>query len=216
MSYGNLQAYDSVLKNKPSALPGRYERNLSFKTSIAEVRLSVEAHPIYIFGLYRSGHAPRVSPYLSCGLGFFHFNPKAAYGGKWYALHPLHTEGQGVTGGPGKPYSLNQLNIAPGAGIRYELSDLFNVHVEIIHRILFTDYLDDVSTSYADPSLFFLNQPSEVARIAYSLSDRRRELDPLLTPVPGGKRGDPANKDSFFSIQLKVGVVLGRVRTGKY
>lgn len=212
LTCGSVNAYDSILRSSAGSMAGRYERNLSFESPILEARLTMEAHPVYIFNLYREGHAPRLSPYLSVGSGFFRFDPGVMYNGAWYRLHPLHTEGQGFPGGPGKVYSLSQVNISLGAGIRYELSDLLNVHAEVMHRVLFTDYLDDVSTSYADPSLFFRYLPAEFASVARQLADRRGELDPLYVPSGGGKRGDPKNKDSFFSVQLKLGIVLGRVR----
>jgi hypothetical protein len=211
-TFGSVQAYDSILSKASAAEYGRYKRNLSFISSIAEARLSVEAHPVYLFSLYTEGRAPRISPYLSGGLGFFHFNPRAKYSGNWYQLHKLHTEGQGFPGSGSHLYSLNQVNISVGAGLRYELSDLLNIHLELTYRKLFTDYLDDVSTSYADPSLFFRYLPPELALTAYHLADRRGELDPSHVPSAGGIRGDPNNKDSFFSIQLKAGIVLGRTR----
>ena len=209
---GSVQAYDSILRDNTPSMDGRYERNLSFRSSIFEVRLSVEIHPLYLFNLYEDGHAPRISPYLSAGLGFFHFNPEAKYGGQWYQLHQLHTEGQDFPGSARSLYKLNQVDVPIGVGLRYELSNLLNMHLEFMHRVLFTDYLDDVSTSYTDPSLFFRYLPPELAPIAYHLADRRGELDPSHVPAAGGKRGDPNNKDSFFSIQLKLGIVLGRIK----
>jgi hypothetical protein len=211
-TFGSVQAYDSILKSVIPTADGRYERNLSFRSPIFEIRLSIEVHPIYLFNWYQEGHAPRISPYLSAGLGFFHFNPEAEYEGRWYQLHQLHTEGEGFPG-TGRPnYSLNQINIPLGIGIRYEVSDWVNMHLELMHRILFTDYLDDVSTTYIDPALFFKYLPPELAVIAYHLADRRGELDPSHVPTAGGKRGDPNNNDAFFSIQIKVGIVLGRIK----
>jgi hypothetical protein len=53
-----------------------------------------------------------------------------------------------------KEYKLTQLNFPLGAGIKLECSALLNLRLEILHRITRTDYLDDVSTRYIDPSLF--------------------------------------------------------------
>lgn len=211
---GSIEAYDSILR---TAIPGtsawyRYLRNLSFRSNITEARLSIEVHPVYIFSWYKDGHAPRLSPYLSAGLGLFHFDPKAKYNGQWYDLHQLHTEGQDFPGSDKRLYSLNQMDIPVGVGVRYELSDFLNMHLELTYRILFTDYLDDVSTSYADPSLFFKYLSPDLANIADHLADRGRELDPSHVTSVGSKRGDPGNKDSFFSIQVKIGIVLGRVK----
>jgi len=41
-----------------------------------------------------------------------------------------------------------------GAGVKYFFSENLNVSFEVIHRKTFTDYIDDVSTTYVDPTLF--------------------------------------------------------------
>jgi hypothetical protein len=98
---------------------------------------------------------PLASPYLLAGVGIFHFNPEACINNSWVLLQPLHTEGQGFKEYPNRPpYKLTQFNFPVGIGIRYELSALLNLRLEIIHRILLTDYLDDVSTRYVDPLAF--------------------------------------------------------------
>ena len=49
---------------------------------------------------------------------------------------------------------LNQLNIPLELGVKYELNSQFNVRAEFIYRKLNTDYLDDVSTEYIDPTIY--------------------------------------------------------------
>ncbi|HLG39619.1 MAG TPA: hypothetical protein VI461_08115, partial [Chitinophagaceae bacterium] len=152
---GKAEAYDSILKTVAASTFGRYERNLSFRSDITDFQLSAEVHPLF-FKSYDEGEAPRISPYAVAGIGFFTFNPEANLNGQWYALQPLHTEGQGFAEYPGrKPYQLKQVNIPLGIGVKYEVNSFLNARLEIVYRKLFTDYLDDVSNlDYIDPALF--------------------------------------------------------------
>ena len=76
------------------------------------------------------------------------------------------TEGQGTTSFQNrKPYSLTQLSIPFGGGVKIGVSDDFNIIIEYGLRKTFTDYIDDVSTTYA-------GIPSEFDNITIELSDR--------------------------------------------
>lgn len=207
---GCIKSYDSLLRKTDPDLVQRYGRNLSFRSPITDFQLSFEIHPLF-FKQYTEEQAPYWSPYFIGGIGYFLFNPQAALQGSWYDLHPLRLEGQGFSSYPGhKPYQLKQFNIPIGLGIKYEISASFNARMEIAHRILFTDYLDDVSTSYIDPSLFrFYLQPAQAA-LANQLYNRMRELQPGYIITTGTARGDAKDNDAFFSIQFKLGWVIRR------
>lgn len=208
---GKITAYDSILKNVAPTTTGRYERNLSFRSNIFELMLAAEFHPMFLSG--GAEEPSRWSPYMLAGIGFYSFNPKATLNGNWYDLHTLKTEGQGFAEYPDhKPYKLQQFNIPLGMGVKYDISPLLNARFEIVHRILFTDYLDDASTTYIDPNLFFTYLPPSQALIAAQLYDRRGEIDPSHVPKPGYERGDPKDNDSYFTIQLKIGVALRQKR----
>lgn len=211
-TFGTVTGYDSILKNVASTTQGRYQRNLSFRSKIAEVQLAIEVHPLF-FKNYDE-EPPRFSPYGVIGAGYYSFNPEAQLNGQWYFLAPLRLEGQGFTEYPDrKPYKLNQFNILGGIGLKYEISTLLNARIEVIHRKLFTDYLDDASTTYIDPSLFYNYLPPVQAAIAQQLHFRRDELNPAdVQPLFGEQRGDPEDKDAYFTIQAKIGVILGRKR----
>src|SRR6185436_19258578 len=102
---------DSILKAVASSTSGRYERNLSFKSRIAEVQLGFEVHPLF-FKNYEDRDPPPFSPYLVVGVGYYSFDPQANLNGQWYAQHELRTEGQGFGEYPDrKPYKLSQLNL---------------------------------------------------------------------------------------------------------
>ncbi|OSZ80980.1 hypothetical protein CAP36_07010 [Chitinophagaceae bacterium IBVUCB2] len=212
-TFGSIAGYDSILKNVASSTSGRYERNLSFRSKITDIQLALEIHPLY-FKNYSDDEPPVFSPYAVAGLGYYSFNPEANLNGQWYALQPLRTEGQGFREyREREPYKLNQINVALGLGIKYEVNSMINARLEAVHRILFTDYLDDVSTTYIDPALFYNYLPANRAAIAQQLYNRRDELNPSdVPPASGDQRGDPRDNDAFFTIQLKVGIVIGRQR----
>lgn len=211
-TFGQIHAYDSILKSVASTTGGRYERNLSFRSSISEIAALVEIHPFYLFGDFDEEHTPpAVSPYVVFGLGYFHFNPQALLNGNWVNLQPLSTEGEGFSEYPNvKPYKLTQFNFPLGIGGRYDLSPLVNVRAEIITRILQTDYLDDVSGRYIDPSVFANHFSGLKLQEALLLNDRHKPG--AVTAHPGGIRGDPKNNDSYITFNLKIGVTLGRQR----
>jgi Domain of unknown function (DUF6089) len=206
-TFGNIGSYDSILKKVGPSTYGRYERNLSFRSSITDIQLALEVHPLF-FKIYEEGKAPFWSPYLVAGIGFFSFNPQAKLNNQWYALQPLHTEGQGFAEYPDRqPYKLNQINIPLGIGVKYELSPAINVRLEFVHRILFTDYLDDASNvDYVDPALFAAYLSPTQASLAQQLYDRR------ISIIKNNQRGDPKNNDAFFTVQLKLGITLRSAR----
>jgi hypothetical protein len=207
-TFGNVGSYDSLLKKVGPSTFGRYERNQSFRSSITDVQIVAEVHPLF-FKSYDEEHAPPLfSPYLLAGIGYFTFNPQAKLNNQWYSLQPLHTEGQGFNEYPDRePYKLSQVNIPVGLGIKYELNSFLNVRLEFVYRILFTDYLDDVSNiDYIDPTLFTAHLSPTQAALAQQLYDRR------ISTIKNNQRGDPKDNDAFFTIQLKLGMSLRSAR----
>ncbi|HEY6502568.1 MAG TPA: hypothetical protein VIZ28_01215 [Chitinophagaceae bacterium] len=206
-TFGNVQAYDSILKDVASSTYGRYERSLSFKSSITDIQLSAEVHPLF-FKTFGENEAPYWSPYLVAGIGLFTFNPEAQLDGRWHALQPLRTEGQGFAEYPDrKSYKLTQVNFPVGIGVRYEINSFLNARLEVVHRFLMTDYLDDVSEeTYIDPALFYNYLSPTQASVAERLSNRSGAF------YKDGQRGDPKDNDSFFSVQLKIGVAIRSAR----
>ncbi|HRP57479.1 hypothetical protein [Agriterribacter sp.] len=208
---GNVMAYDSILKNDRSEARSRYRRNLCFKSRITELLLLAELHPLVIF--QANSKASTFSPYLVGGIGLFHFDPWTCLNGEWIALNELHTEGQGFAEySEREVYKLTQLNFPVGVGIQFECSALLNLRVELLHRITRTDYLDDVSTRYIDPSLFQKYLSPGQASYALQLHNRQRELDPSVVVTPGAIRGNSSRNDSYFTVQCKLSLVIGRER----
>lgn len=213
-NFGKLSAYDSVLKGVTDVARARYNRNLSFRTNITEVALVAEFHPLFAFidWAARDDYPPRLSPYLLGGVSYFNFNPQANLNGRWVDLQPLSTEGQGFAEYPDrKPYKLNSIAFPVGAGIKYELSSLFNVRAEFMYRMTDTDYIDDVSTTYIDKTLYANYFAGNKLVNAVLLSDRNRG-EYLPQTLPGKKRGNVKDKDNFFSANIKIGIAIGRER----
>jgi hypothetical protein len=209
-TFGEVSAYDSVLKAVGSSTHGRYERNLSFKSRISEIQLGAEIHPIHFLS-YEDKEPPPFSPYAVLSVGYFSFDPQGFLNGQWYPLQPLRTEGQGFVEYPDrKPYKLSQVNFGLGMGLKYEINTTFNVRLELNHRILRTDYLDDVSTRYINPDLFYNYLPLNRAAVAEQISFRSDELNPSDIYPVDGQRGDPEDNDSYFTIMLKFGFIFGR------
>lgn len=171
--------------------PDLVARNLAFETKITEFSLVGE---YYLLNLYDN----RISPYAFAGLAVYHFNPYAFNGStqKIY-LKPLSTEGQGLAAYPDrKPYSLTQLALPFGGGVKFAVTEDFHVGLEVGFRKLFTDYLDDVSSYYADPTDLLAAK----GQLAVDMSYRGDELpggDPVY-PTKGTQRGGPDQKDFYY------------------
>lgn len=209
MVWGIVKASDAALKKVKDDSQGRYDRNLSFRSSIFEVSLLAELHPLYFKKYYPSDRLPRISPYFLGGIGYFIFNPQAKLNGAWVDLRPLSTEGQGFAEYPNRKfYKLKQLNFPVGAGIKYKLSDQFNFSAECVYRILNTDYLDDVSTTFIDKNLFQKYFGGEALAQALALYDRSKEITPTHTVNTGDIRGNPQKNDAYFSLNFKIGIIF--------
>lgn len=212
-TFGKVSGYDSDLKNVAASTAGRYERNLSFESPISEVVGVIELHPFEMFGNYNSDKFPPVvSPYLVGGVGFLKFNPRTKLNGQWIDLQPLSTEGQGFPEYPHvKEYKLTQMNFPIGMGARYDITPIINVRAEILYRFLTTDYLDDVSGRYIEPSVFANHLNGTQLTHAILLNDRHIPGAAHSTAHPGGIRGNP-NNDAYISFSIKLGITLGRER----
>lgn len=205
---GSIKAYDSILNKRKNSPGNRFNRNLHFKSTISEISLMTEVYPQSL--LSNRDRVGKFQYYLLAGISRFHFNPKTMLNGNWIELQPLHTEGQGLENGMIREgYARTQWNIPWGVGVRFELHPKFHLRGEIMNRLLFTDYLDDVSTNYADPNIFFQYLPLEKAKLAKAIADRRLQ-EPNQPLLPGQKRGNPANNDSFFHVGISISYLHNR------
>jgi hypothetical protein len=193
LRYGNLEANDKL--NGP-----RYEhRNLSFHTRLYEASGLVE----YSFNdLFQNSF----TPYVFAGLAVYHFNPYTYDTlGVYELLRPLSTEGQGLPQYPDrKVYALNQFAIPLGFGVRIEANEYVNIGFEVGARKLFTDYIDDVSTTYVDEQVL-LNAKCPVASGLAYRGDELKNGAPY--PIAGTVRGGP-HKDWYYFAGVTIGFRL--------
>jgi hypothetical protein len=168
------------------------KRNLAFETKIVELSAVGE---YYVLNLYDRTY----SPYFFAGLAVYHYNPYAFQPGSRQKvfLKPLSTEGQGIAGYPDRqPYSLTQLAIPFGGGIKFVVNDNLRIGVELGMRKLFTDYLDDVSKNYIDEADLLAARGQLAVNMAYR-GDEVAGGDPAF-PVKDAQRGSEKYKDWYY------------------
>lgn len=205
---GTVQGDDAQAPDKGGAERSRKYRNLNFRSKISEVYVATEFYPTYFLEKF-DGLLGKIRPYGLIGVGMFHFNPEAKdVDGTWVKVAPLSLEGQGFPEYPdSKPYKLTQMNLLGGFGLKFYIKENTYVGFEILHRKLFTDYVDDVSHNYyIDPIYFDQHLSAENAKIARRLSYRGTYSLPSTRPYYSvAQRGDPKENDAFFSSILRLG-----------
>lgn len=183
LGFHQVQGYDN---KSGGAHP---ERNLSFESKILEFAVAAEYTLVNL-------DKHRFSPYIFIGIGAFHFNPRAYFGaGGTHPLRELGTEGQGLAGYPGL-YSTMAVEYPIGGGIKYVVNKKITLLGEFCYRPSGTDYLDDVSTNYPNKALLDARNPN-TSKFTYR-GDGAYPTNPAL------KRGNPGNKDAYYTTQLKV------------
>lgn len=209
LNHGRIEGADSLINDKGGWETLRKVRNLHFRSKVTEVFAAAEIYPTFFMERY-DGLAGKLRPYGVIGIGLFKFNPQALYHSpngttRWVDLQSLRIEGQGMDEYPDRrQYKLTQLEIPMGFGAKYYLSDDFYIGLEVLHRKTFTDYMDDVSTTYINPDLFdkYLQpQDAVVAKQVYY----RGVNSTNLRPNDGTMRGQKKNNDSFFSSIFRCG-----------
>ncbi|MBL7882682.1 MAG: hypothetical protein JNL69_01330 [Bacteroidia bacterium] len=183
-----------------SSNPGRVGRNLSFQNNIIELDLQAQ---VFFYEIPDLGRTYRYrndfKMYAFAGIAGFYHNPRTHYQGEWVNLQPLQTEGV--------KYSKFGAAVPLGIGLLFTLEKRHRIGWEFNWRTTFTDYLDDVSGVYADPSS--LSSPQAIA-----LANRRGELGNKpgipneANYKPGSKRGDSSHNDSYLSTSVYYSYVM--------
>lgn len=217
VNYGTLYASDNFNDTKAKKAASveddsyqRYLRNLNVKTNVWEGQFLFEINPRR-FNVRSHGAGSHFQPYLLLGVSGFHFKTKGEItdqtngSDQWVPLDKLNLEGQGGTfeGAP-KKYSQWQMNVPLGLGIRWDIGRQLGLGVEYMYRYCFTDYLDNVSANYVDPSYYKanLNNENGDAARATLLADKSFEKDQSIKHAAGEKRGNPAVKDGYSTISI--------------
>lgn len=188
----------------------RQNRNLHFRSTIYELSLQMEVDVVQFkndsrYNLSSAATKNSSSIYVSIGAGVTRFNPKANFQGEWFALRKFGTEGQKQEGGP-EQYSLFTVVLPLGVGFRYELNREWTLGIELVHRVTFTDYMDDVSTDYFDNDIIKQTQGELASHFAdpslgYFVDENGREI-PLNSTFTGAQRGQPAENDAYFTLSI--------------
>jgi len=187
-----LKHDDALATNAPFQLV----RNLDFSTNLIEISGQIDLHfKKFILGSRKNYW----TPYLTAGLALFHFNPKTTFNDETYNLVDIGTEGQLSDLSGRKPYKKLQVAIPIGGGFKYSLPNGYAVYAEVAHRYTFTDYIDDVSTTYVD-NVYLGDDP-----IAIQLSDRSGEVTSPNIGIEGKQRGSKVENDSY--LVLNVGIL---------
>ena len=187
--YGRISSSDfGVADPENTEASYRYVRNLQFRNNIKDLSLvgMLDLFPNTATVSLRM----RFTPYVFAGISVFHHNPQGKVpqeaifleshlaepfvpteAGQWVPLKPLQTEG------PDNTYRNFQISVPLGAGVRFRLSNWFDIEGEVSYRYLFTDYLDDVSGNYVDKGLLDSN-------LAKVMSDRSLEPTDVISGDP--------------------------------
>ena len=204
--YAQLGYSDIYSKNDVQKL-----RNLSFNTNIFELSLQGDFN---FFRFIPGEPGYKFTPYVTLGAGFFSYDPYAYLGGEKYFLRPLGTEGQGSAELPErKPYSSMAACFPIGVGVKYNIMPKVNLTFEVAYRFTGTDYLDDVSTTFAgETNSNFAPLPNGDPSPAFLLQDRSYELSGNKIGILGRQRGVSTRKDAYVFAEFGVTINLTSYR----
>lgn len=184
-------------------------RNLSFNSNIFELAVQGDFN---FFKYIPNDPDHSFTPYVTLGVGIFTYDPFAYLDGEKVFLRPLGTEGQlgGYLGR--KEYNTMAICIPFGVGIKYSLSEKVNLSFEISQRFTTTDYLDDVSTTFA-PRSYFPDGPTGPS-VAFLMQDRSYEINPAnpLSNTPNRQRGWSKQKDQYVIAEVGISFNIGSYR----
>lgn len=196
LNYGRISADDSNSDNNFNQ-----GRNLNFHSNIFDLTSGVEFN---FLEHIRGSKFETYTPFIFAGVSIFKYNPKTELDGVTYSLQEYGTEGQEI----GEEYFLLSAGYTLGAGFKWDVSSDLTFAAEFTVRRAFTDYLDDVSTTYPDLArLDAVRGP-----IAVSLSDRSIQ-DGIA--IEGRQRGNSADNDRYTFISFCLTKHFGRLECPK-
>ena len=217
--YGKINGNDALTEERY-----RHNRNLNFKSNVFELSGVLEFYlskerpgHIYNYKKLKGWRHIDIQTYGFIGIGGFYYNPKSVRARQWYALRPLHTEGQGLKPQT-KQYSSFSLSFPMGMGLKYAVNRRWNVGLEYGLRLTITDYIDDVSTVYVDPALLTASLDAQTAALAiyfaqpggYDITAAENGgVDP--TGI-GQQRGESKYNDAYMFMCVTVNYKLGKFR----
>jgi hypothetical protein len=187
---------------------GSYYRNLHFRNDLKELTI------LGVFELKKNRpfirKRPLIAPYLMSGIAVFSHDPLArkdattsngsVVKSNWVSLHGQTMPSEGVS------YGLVGIALPFGVGVRYRISNDFDLAFEAMHRIYFGDYLDDVSDNRVNPvTSTSINLPSpsfytsrSTLKIAPNTLAVRNTVNPNVAPAYSW------GVDQYFTTQIQL------------
>jgi hypothetical protein len=217
----------------------RRARNLTFKNDMFELSARAEYTLYYDSDLSNQGYFnPDMKIYVFGGVAGLFSNPKGLMNyyaakdynretgenleGEWIPLRKYRTEGQG------KAYSAATFAVPMGIGMYFTYMKKWRVGWEYSWRMTFTDYLDDLSGTIADPAVIKQNNPEDFPllesyiyhsydenyigkKVGYTFIPAETNPDGILPAnfsTKDSPRGNPLNNDNYMTFQLYVSKVI--------
>jgi hypothetical protein len=169
----------------------RKNRNLNFYSNIEDFYMVPEWNIL----TKEFDRRKQFTLYVFGGIGVFHFNPQGYYKGQYYDLAPLSTEGEGLPEYSWQhPYKLTQFYVPFGMGMSCSISQTWKIGLEVRCNKTYTDYLDDVSTTYVNSEYL----TAAKGPLAAALADRTGEVKKGKVNEPGSARGNDKTYDWYF------------------
>lgn len=181
--HGSISADDA-----DSKLTNFRTRNINFKTPLNEISFQLDFN---FLDYFTGGGMKNMSPYVFAGAGGVIFKPSATYNNQYYKTYKWQSEGQSMR------YKTYTLTAIYGAGFKYRIKNTsFSLLGELGFRSPMTDYLDDVSGTYA---VQFQTSPTKPLLSEYEFA-RNTIADPSVNKVglAGSQRGDGRDRDSYM------------------
>ncbi len=178
----------------------RLGRNLSFRNNLLTLSAKLEFYPQILAVSdvgYRGRYRTDYQTYFFAGVGGIYHSPKAEYNGSKVKLRPLMTEGV--------KYSPVVLTLPFGGGFFFTHKKIHRFGFEYAWNWTFTDYLDDISTRYVDPSE--MSSDPLAATLANRYSGAGNVPDGVQYG-PGSPRGDPTDRDNYMIMTVSYSYLI--------
>ena len=191
LSFGLNSNYIRLAADDAETQSSRTPRMIKIKTDIVESNLILK----YTFP-QKTNYVAGV--YFFAGFGMAYYQPKAEWNDVWYNLRELGTEGQ-LADPTKEVYSTFSPTIPFGVGKKFYFYNGISLSADFNFRKSFTDYLDDVSTTYYDNQAIINAAGVAAGHFANPSTDPRMGKE-------GNIRGHSDRMDNYFLIgcQLEV------------
>ncbi|PCJ82698.1 MAG: hypothetical protein COA49_01150 [Bacteroidetes bacterium] len=197
--YESSARVQAVFWSRPNMLPYQFRR-------------SVSGEFYGISGLSYFRHNPqarlnRQAAIYQYNTGLISTSPDSFDYNIWYDLRDISTEGV--------VYSKGSIAVPMGIGAGFTVNKNWRVCFEMVWSVTFTDYLDDVSTTYADPATLndigrVLSSPTNLELInLLGVADpevyiqNHQYSDAFISP-----RGNSSRNDAFGTLQVSVSKII--------